>query len=339
MKKQTSDITEADIQKAIKYLETNKGKEEATRENAIKLLQGMQITAHMIAHDKVDGNSNDLLKVKLNINDEFSPLKSVVVTEGTNIPYYDDYKTDDPEFIKFHPFSWDRDLLVEQQKRFLDKLSSYGVELIIPAQPSNVIWQMYTRDAGFVVGDKLFFSRKRKLQARNGEVEILFETLNLDSNQLVEIEGDIEGGDVLVQSKGSMFVGKTSRTSDSSILQLQKYADVKTLDLGSNVMHLDTRMTLLPKKILLITRSAFKPEDVTEFEKEYKLIDVTEEEATKLGTNVFIVNPETIFVPLQHSRIGDLLKEKGFNIEFIDYTESINLGGSFRCTTMPIERE
>jgi len=54
MKKQTSDITEKDIQKAIKYLETNKSKEEATRENAIKLLQGMQITAHMIAHDKVD---------------------------------------------------------------------------------------------------------------------------------------------------------------------------------------------------------------------------------------------------------------------------------------------
>ncbi len=54
MKKQTSDITEADIQKAIKYLETNKGKGGATRENAIKLLQGMQITAHMIAHDKVE---------------------------------------------------------------------------------------------------------------------------------------------------------------------------------------------------------------------------------------------------------------------------------------------
>ena len=54
MKKQTSDITEADIQKAIKYLELTKGKEEATRENAIKLLQGMQITAHMIAHDKVN---------------------------------------------------------------------------------------------------------------------------------------------------------------------------------------------------------------------------------------------------------------------------------------------
>jgi len=52
MKKESSEITENDIKIAIKYLETQ-GKE-ATRENAIKLLKGMQITAHMIAHKKVE---------------------------------------------------------------------------------------------------------------------------------------------------------------------------------------------------------------------------------------------------------------------------------------------
>jgi len=59
MKKQTSDITEEDIQKAINYLKTSKGEEEATRENAIKLLKGMQITAHMIAHDEVEKDQED----------------------------------------------------------------------------------------------------------------------------------------------------------------------------------------------------------------------------------------------------------------------------------------
>ena len=54
MTKQTSDITEEDIQKAINYLKTTKGEEEATRENAIKLLQWMQVTVHLIADDQVD---------------------------------------------------------------------------------------------------------------------------------------------------------------------------------------------------------------------------------------------------------------------------------------------
>lgn len=48
------DFSEEDIQKAINYLKTNKSPEEATRENAIKLLQGMEITAHMIAHEEVE---------------------------------------------------------------------------------------------------------------------------------------------------------------------------------------------------------------------------------------------------------------------------------------------
>lgn len=52
MKKGSSEITEKDIKIAIKYLETQ-GKE-ATRESALKLLQGMKITAHMIAHKKVE---------------------------------------------------------------------------------------------------------------------------------------------------------------------------------------------------------------------------------------------------------------------------------------------
>ena len=277
--------------------------------------------------------------MNLNIRNEFSPLKTVVVTEGINIPYYEEYKTDDPEFTKFHPFGWNKNLLVEQQKRFLDKLNKYKVELIIPKQPVNAIWQLYTRDTGFVIGDKLFFTKTRKLQARNGEIEILLDRLDLNDNQLVELKGDIEGGDVLVRGDNSVFVGRTSRTNDSSILQLNNYVDIRTLDLGLHVMHLDTRMTLLPKKIILITRSAFKQEDILEFEKEYKLIDVTEDEAKKLGTNVFIVNPETVFVPLQHERIGNLLKDERFNVEFIDYSESINLGGSFRCTTLPLQRE
>ncbi|MDA1317403.1 MAG: hypothetical protein O3B87_05295 [bacterium] len=62
MKNQTSDITEEDIQKTINYLKTSKGQEEATRENAIKLLQGMQITAHMIAHDKVSEEAKEIKK-------------------------------------------------------------------------------------------------------------------------------------------------------------------------------------------------------------------------------------------------------------------------------------
>ena len=53
MSNKDREITEEDIQKAIRYLKT-KDPAKANREDAIKLLQSMQLTAHMIAHDQVE---------------------------------------------------------------------------------------------------------------------------------------------------------------------------------------------------------------------------------------------------------------------------------------------
>lgn len=51
--KKDIDFSEKDIETTIKYLKTIKP-QESTREYAIKLLKGMKLTAHIIAHDKVD---------------------------------------------------------------------------------------------------------------------------------------------------------------------------------------------------------------------------------------------------------------------------------------------
>lgn len=74
-------------------------------------------------------------------------------------------------------------------------------------------------------------------------------------------------------------------------------------------------------------------------ESRYKFIPVLEEELLDLGTNVFMVNPETIFSPTHNKRINEELKKVGFNVVELDYTEPINLGGSFRCTTLPLVRD
>ena len=104
-------------------------------------------------------------------------------------------------------------------------------------------------------------------------------------------------------------------------------------------MHLDTRLTLLPRDYALIISEAFTDEDLELVKSRYKLLHVLPEEALDLATNVFMVNPETIFSPEHNTRINEMLKKEGFNLEVVDYTEPIALGGSFRCTTMPLVRD
>lgn len=277
--------------------------------------------------------------MKLNINNEFGKLKEVVVCLGTNIPIYEEYRTNDPEFLKYHPYSWDKELLLKQQEQFFNVLSKYNVNLVFPETRKELIWQMYTRDTAFVIKDKLYYSSIRKLGARNGEIDSLMKALKLENDQVLPIDNEIEGGDVLVEDIGMIYIGHGSRTSQSSIDFLSNSLKVKSFELGQNVMHLDTRLTLLPKQIALVNISAFLNTDLDFLRSQYKIIEVQDSETKKLGTNVFVINPETVIVPNQHVRIAKEIESFGLKVELVDYTEPINLGGSFRCTTLPLLRE
>ena len=91
--------------------------------------------------------------MRISVYHEFGKLKEVVVCLGSNVPIYEKYKTDDPEFLKYHPYSWDKDLLIRQQENFFSVLSKYNVNLVFPETRKDLLWQMYTRDTAFVIND------------------------------------------------------------------------------------------------------------------------------------------------------------------------------------------
>jgi len=278
--------------------------------------------------------------MKLHIIDEYSPLRDVVVCWGTSIPKCEDYSRDDPEYLKYHERPWDKELLLKQQEGFFKALEKYDIKLHFPEVKPELIWQMYTRDTAFVVRDQLYYSNLRAFKERKGEMEELMKlikSLGISTSQEL-IKGTIEGGDVLVDPRG-IFVGNGGRTENATIEELLEYEEGKKLFLGENIMHLDTRLTLLPRDYALIISEAFTDEDLELVKSRYKLLHVLPEEALDLATNVFMVNPETIFSPEHNTRINEMLKKEGFNLEVVDYTEPIALGGSFRCTTMPLVRD
>ena len=273
----------------------------------------------------------------LHIHDEFSELKKVVVCYGEQVPFAEEYQTDDPQEKKWGWRSWDKQLLLDQQKIFFEKLSEYDVELIFPETQKGMIWQMYTRDTAFVVQDTLYFSDSRTLKARSGEIEKLRTAISSYDPAMMPISNKIEGGDVL-NYQGGCFVGISNRTSQEAVTELRTHCKVKSFFLGDDVMHLDTRLTLLPNNYAIAHLEAFQAEDRNFLNDQFTVIPVTRAEADKLGTNVFIVNPETIFIEASQTRIQNELKLAGFKIEAIPYSEPIALGGSFRCTTLPLQR-
>ena len=277
--------------------------------------------------------------MKLHITDEFSPLQDVIVWWGDSVPDYKIYAPNEPEFTKYHKRSWDKHLFLKQQEQFFKKLSSFDVRLHFLKTEPDLPHQMYTRDTGFVINDHLYYSKKREFSDRDGEIHLLQNLLtSLKITDLREItSGSIEGGDVIVDPQ-TTYIGNGSRTSKIAIHELISQENCTHLFLGSNVMHLDTRLTLLPRNTALIIPEAFQKTDLEMLKKRYTLIPVLQQEAIDLGTNVLVVNPETVFSPTHNVRINKELIQAGFRVETIDYTEPINFGGSFRCTTLPLRR-
>jgi N-dimethylarginine dimethylaminohydrolase len=230
-------------------------------------------------------------------------------------------------------------LLLHQQEGFFAALERYHVRLHFPRTDPKLIWQMFTRDTGFVIHDHLYYSAKRLFHERIGEAERLLQLMeSIQLEAVTELkQGSMEGGDVVVTST-STYVGNGSRTEEATIRELSTFEQCSKLFLGNNVMHLDTRFTILSPTCALIEPSAFEPSALEQLKKQYTLIPVLKEELLDLGTNVFMVNPQTVFSAKHNTRINTELKRAGFHVEALDYTEPISLGGSFRCTTLPLVR-
>ncbi|MBO1912564.1 hypothetical protein J4G37_48165, partial [Microvirga sp. 3-52] len=58
-----------------------------------------------------------------------------------------------------------------------------------------------------------------------------------------------------------------------------------------------------------------------------------------LGTNVLSIGDKKVFSLPQNTDVNKKIRDFGFNVIEVDFSEIIKSGGSFRCCSMPVERE
>ena len=273
----------------------------------------------------------------LDIRDETAPLTDLCVCRGTAVPPCEGFEPDHPEFDVFVMKPWDREKLLRQQDAFYAVMERHGVRLHFLAHTQAHPWAMYTRDTGFVVGDTLYYAPDRQLPERVGEIDTV--TAALPGIKTQAIPARIEGGDVLPDGD-MVFVGMGTRTVQAGVDALAGNVDAQVIavPLGPRVMHLDCRMTILPGRRLLTYTGDFTPETLALLRARFTLIEVTREEALAMGTNVFVVNPDTVVMHSGFPRLIAAVQAAGLTVEAVDWSEPNALLGSFRCATMPLCR-
>lgn len=231
---------------------------------------------------------------------------------------------------------------LEQHNQFVDTLRQNHVEVYLPPYHRKYPEQVFTRDIGFVLGETIFVADMAS-KVRNGEEEVLKRWLEDEEISYYNIIGhQIEGGDVIID-RDRIYIGLSDRTKKEAIEQIQKLLnkqfEIIPVHFHEKYLHLDCVFNIVSPDVALIFPGALDQEHIGKLKEQYELIEVTEEEQFTLGTNVLSIgNRKIISLPV-NKKVNEALRNHGFEVIEVDITEIIKSGGSFRCCTLPIERE
>ncbi len=236
-------------------------------------------------------------------------------------------------------------------KTFETVLKQNGVNVIRPNNLTD-LEQIFTRDIGFVIDDNFFISNM-KHEIRSGELKGIHNILeDISPSKQISIPKKviIEGGDVILHNE-FVFIGLGDRTSQNAVEFIQNILPHKTVigfdmivdqnSADKNILHLDCAFQPIGKDEAIIYLDGFKkhPTAILDLFPKEKLIEVNMEEKNQMFPNIFSISQNKIVVERNFIRLKDELKERGYEVFEVDYSETSKLSGLLRCSTLPLKRK
>jgi len=301
----------------------------------------------------------------LNINDETSKLKAVVLGTAKSIgPIPDPKDCYDPKSLQHvlagtYPKEEDMILEIEVVDAIFKK---YDITVFRPEILEDYN-QIFTRDIAFVIEDKLI--KANILPDRDKEYIAIQHVLDqINPNNIIELPEDchVEGGDVMPWNN-YIFVGTysgedyadfiTARTNKKAVNKLKELFPnkiVKSFELRKhntnpkeNALHLDCCFQPIGKNKAIIHENGFLNKAdfdwlVNYFGKE-NVFEITKDEMYSMNSNVFSISEKVIVSEKNFTRLNNWLRDNDFIVEEVPYAEIAKQEGLLRCSTLPLIRE
>ncbi len=302
--------------------------------------------------------------INVRITDETSTLKAVILGTANGmggVPKLEDaYDPKSKLHIESGTFPLEEDVKKEMQG-FEAVLKKHGVTVYRPETILNYN-QVFSRDIGFVVDNT--FIKPRILKHRREEIKGITHVVDQipKENQLQAPEGTrMEGGDVMPWND-QLFVGYSkqpdfdkyivSRTNEEGLdFLIDQFPNrtVKGFELNKsddnpyiNALHLDCIFQPVGKDKAIIHKDGFKNEEDYHFLVDYfgkdNVFDIDSKEMYAMNSNVFSISPEVVVSEQSFTRLNNHLRDWGFVVEEIPYSETAKMEGLLRCSTLPLIR-
>ncbi|HEX9601485.1 MAG TPA: arginine deiminase family protein [Mariniflexile sp.] len=303
--------------------------------------------------------------LELNIKNETSRLRAVILgTAESNgpIPRVEDcYDPKSIEHVLAGTYPKEADMVLEMDA-VEAVFKKYDVQVFRP-QVIKDCNQIFSRDIAFVIEDKII--RANILPNRESEIEAIRYVWNqVDRKNRIVLppECHVEGGDVMPWND-YIFIGTysgedypgliTARTNMDAVIAIQELFPNKTVksfelrksntNAKENALHLDCCFQPLGKGKAIIHKNGFLIEReyhwlVNFFGKE-NIFEITKQEMYDMNSNIFSISEDVIISEKNFTRLNTWLRQQGFTVEEVPYSEISKQEGLLRCTTMPLIRD
>jgi N-dimethylarginine dimethylaminohydrolase len=302
--------------------------------------------------------------IPIQINDETSPLESVVLGIGNDFggtpEVSEAYDPKSREHILAGTFPVERDI-VEEMEAVAQVFEKYDVKVY---RPENIegLNQIFARDIAFVIDG--YFFKSNILPDRLGELDAIEHvTSDIEPDRVITPpeEVHIEGGDVMLHGdhlwigtyKGADYPDYiTARTNLEGVAYLKEFfpdKKVREFDLAKsntiaedNALHLDCCFQPVGRNKAIIHKEGFRDEQdyrylVDLFGAE-NLFHITKKEMYDMNSNVFSISPEVVISEKSFGRLNDWLRSQDITVEEVPYSEIGKMEGLLRCSTLPLKR-
>ncbi|MGY8933212.1 MAG: dimethylarginine dimethylaminohydrolase family protein [Flavobacteriales bacterium] len=303
--------------------------------------------------------------INLHVSDEISRLRAVVLGIATsNGPTPKVEETYDPksaEHIKAGTYPKEADMIHEMEALH-QVFNKYDVTVYRPEEISDYN-QIFSRDIAFVIEDKLIIANI--LPDRDKEIDAIEHVWSqVEKKKYITLpeEAHIEGGDVMPWGE-YIFVGTyrgedysefiTARTNMTAVKCLEElFPNKKVVSFNlrksnaiakDNALHLDCCFQPIGKGKCIIYKEGFLEEEEYEwlvnlFGKE-NCFHISKDEMYQMNSNIFSISPEVIISEKNFTRLNIWLRNEGFTVEEVPYSEIAKQEGLLRCSTMPLIRD
>tara|TARA_R110000796_G_scaffold71409_5_gene162227 strand:+ start:98719 stop:99630 length:912 start_codon:yes stop_codon:yes gene_type:complete len=302
-----------------------------------------------MSDDLLTNKNNSQNYISLHVQNETDKLEAVVLGIGTDIGEESEINPTSKYHKEEGTYPTEEDIQREIST-FEKVLKSQGIEVY---RPKNIegLEQVFTRDIGFVI-DNTYVVASMQEEVRQMELPGVNHITNrIDPNHIIHPPkgANVEGGDVILWND-HIFVGISARTNmegyefiKTSFPHKQVHAIplVVSKDRKKNILHLDCTFQPIGSKEAIIYENGFAehPQIIYDLFKEEDMLKVDQAQMNRMFPNIFSLSPKDIVVERSFKALIAALKERGYSVHEVDYTENSKLSGLLRCSTMPLRRK